>query len=159
MTTTLDDPPAGPHPRDGADEAELRELFAELDGLWPPPGLLEDTAPGPYLAALVGSVDPRALDADRLVELAAAAARLGSWAAEREAAATVELTARCARLRGVGPRVDEVPAEAVAATELAAGLALSAGAARLRVELADSEPPRLQWRLGCAAERSSAVWF
>jgi hypothetical protein len=36
---------------DEVDEAALGELFTELDGLWPPPGVVEDTAPGPYLAA------------------------------------------------------------------------------------------------------------
>jgi hypothetical protein len=99
---------------------------------------LATTAVGPRLAGLLEVFDPATLTDAGLVELVAAAERVKAWADARAVAATAELTARCARLRGVGPGRDEVPAEQVAAAELAAGLALSSQAARHRVELAQA---------------------
>lgn len=98
--------------------------------------LLATTSPGPRLAAWLQGFDPDTLPDPVLVEYLAGCERLKAWCDARAVAATAELTGRCARLRGVGPGADEVPAEQVAAAEVAAALALSPTGARNRVELA-----------------------
>jgi hypothetical protein len=109
------------------------------------------------LAAVLSTVRLEALDADGLVEYAAAAARLAGWACAAEAEATAELTARCPRWRGVGFGADQVSPEAMAAAELGAGLALSPVAARLRVEFARELARLPGTRLALAAGRIDPV--
>ena len=135
-------------------EAQTRaELFAELDAEWPPPGLVDDTPAGPRLAALLSTATPADLPAGVLVEVAAGAARLASWAAAQEAAATAALTDRVQGYRGVGPRACQIAPEEMAAAELGAGLSLSPGAARLRIELATALRRLPSTRLALASGR------
>jgi hypothetical protein len=112
------------------------ELVPPDPGMGPHP--LATTPAGSGLATLLEVFDPATLTDAGLVAYVAAAERVKSWAEAAQAAATTELTGRCARLRGVGTGPEQVPAAQVAATELAAGLALTPAAARLRVELAAS---------------------
>ena len=135
------------------DAETRRALFAELDAKWPPPGMVELTPTGPRLAALLNTVSLPGLLADQLVEVAAGAARLASWAAAQEVAATAALTSRCSRFRGVGTGRDEVPAEQMAAAELGAELALSPVSARNRVELAQALARLPLTRIALAAGR------
>ena len=103
---------------DRADRAAAGWLIAELDGVWPPAGMVEATEAGPVLAALLNTVHLPRLDADRLVEVAAGAARLVSWASAQEIAATADLTRKVESLRGIGRGAGEVDPEAMAAAEL-----------------------------------------
>ena len=157
MSTTTDEPPRCPDLADldlpdlldlpdplgvvdlwGMDELDpsaRAELFA-VEAQWPPPGLLEVTAAGPVLAALVNTVCLSECDDEVLVEVAAAAHRLVAWTEARGLAATAELTRRVTAWRGVGSRADQVAPEQMAAAELGAALCLSPLAARWRVELA-----------------------
>ena len=114
---------------------------------------LATTAAGPRLAGLLEVFDTATLADPDLVELVAAAERVTAWAQSRAVEATAELTARCARLRGVGEGPDRVPAAQVAALELAAALHLSPPAARGRVELAAalSRLPRTRAALAAGA--------
>ena len=128
-------------------------LFEELDALWPPPGLIEDTATGPRPAALLNTVSLADLAADVLVEVASGAARLASWAAATEAAATAALTAQVGAFRGVGPGDREVGPDEMAAAELGAGLSLSPAAAMNRVALATALQRLPLTRLALAAGR------
>lgn len=110
---------------------------------WPPPGLMDETLPGPLLATLIGEMDVSSASAAQLVELASAAARLASWAASREIDATVELSECVRQMRGV---VDEprsvgadprgVPPGLMVTAEIGAALNLSPWAAENRVQLA-----------------------
>jgi hypothetical protein len=123
-----------PRPTPDTGEAE--------DGGWPPEGMLGQLAPGPLLAMLVGDADlsSRAACPDELVvDIAAAAARLQSWAASVELAATAALTERVLDWRGVAKDADDrhVSAEQMCATELAAALNVSATSAMNRVGLAE----------------------
>jgi len=136
-----------------ADRVAGDGLIGELEGVWPPAGLVEATEAGPVLAALVNTVSLPVLDAERLVEVAAGAARLVSWATAREVAATAALTSEVASFRGVGPRADEVSPEVMAAAELGAGLTLSPTAARWRVELAQDLERLPLTRIALAAGR------
>jgi hypothetical protein len=120
------------------DDAARAALFAELDELWPPAGMLEDTEPGPGLAALLNTVSFGSLADGELVAYVAASQRLASWAASRELAAVEALTRRVASWRGVGHGADQVTPEEAAATEIGAALTLSPQSARIRVELAKS---------------------
>lgn len=108
------------------------------DTPWPPRGLLDVTLPGPTLAGLLNTAFLPELPDDVVLEVAAGAARLASWAASVELAAIAEVTQRATGWRGVGERADEVPAAAMAAVEVGAALTLSPTAARNRVELARS---------------------
>ena len=80
-----------------ADEADdpTGELLAalecddeDLDGCWPPPGLLDEVEPGPLLAALAAETDLSSCGDSDLVGVVAAAYRLQSWAAALEVRAT-----------------------------------------------------------------------
>ncbi len=128
-------------------------LFAELDAEWPPPALVDETPAGPRLAALLNTVALADVPARVLVEVAAGAARLASWAAATEAAATSALTERVGEFAGVGPGEHQVGREEMAATELGAGLSLSPAAAMLRVGLARSLERLPLTRLALAAGR------
>jgi len=158
------DPDGSAHLPDGEDPPELEELdlldrreadllLAEPDGQWPPAGMLEVTEAGPLLAALVNTVCLPDLDGDRLVEVAAGAARLVAWASARELAATAELTRRVTTWRGVGTRADQIAPEQMAAAELGAALCLSPLAARWRVELAKDLARLPATRIALAAGR------
>jgi hypothetical protein len=109
---------------------------------WPPPRLVDQTAPGALLAALATEVDLATCSEDMVVGLAAAAARLQAWAASLEADATVALVERAGQWRGVTPagqphrRNSAVQAERMAAAELGAALGLSPGSAMRRVSQA-----------------------
>ena len=94
---------------------------------------LAATAPGAELAALVEVFDTDTSTDSTLIDLIAACERVKSWADARAAAATAELTRRCKRLRGVGPRAEQVPAEVLAAAEIGPALRLSPVAAGMRV--------------------------
>ena len=111
------------------------------------------TAPGPELATLLAIYDSRTLGDSDLVTYVAAAERLKAWTDAKALTATAELAARCARLRGVGTGADQVPAEQVAATELAAGLSLSPTGGRMRVELAESLRRLPRTRIALASGR------
>ena len=100
---------------DVLDRGELDAVVAEFDEAWPPAGMVDATVAGPQLAALLNTVCLPGLDADRLVEVAAGAARLVSWAAAREIAATAALTVAVASFRGVGAGVNEIVPEQMAA--------------------------------------------
>jgi hypothetical protein len=123
------------------------------DTPWPPAGLLDVTVPGPMLAGLLNTAFLPELPDDVVVEVAAGAARLASWAASVELAATAEVTRRAAGWRGVGDRVDQVPAAVMAAAEVGAALTLSPAAARNRVELARSLGRLQATRLALAGGR------
>lgn len=109
---------------------------------WPPSQLVDDTAPGPLLAALVAEVDLDTCTDDALVGLVGAAGRLQSWAASVEVTAIAALTRRTESWQGVAPAGHEVPGTSVssfrmAATEIAPLLALSPTSAMNRAVLAD----------------------
>jgi len=149
------DLPDLPDPLDLVDLPDPLDLvdLAGLDAEWPPAGMLEATEAGPVLAALVNTVCLLDLDGDRLVEVAAGAARLVAWASAREIEATAELTRRVTAWRGVGTRADQITPEQMAAAELGAALALSPLAARWRVELAKDLTRLPVTRIALAAGR------
>jgi len=104
-------------------------------------GQLDALLPGPDLAALADEVDLRSCRDETVVALAAAAARLQAWASSVEIRATRTLVDRAGRWRGVRPfdappQKDTVPADRMAAVEVAAALGLSSRAAQGRVALA-----------------------
>ena len=109
--------------------------------------------PGPMLAGILNTAFLPELPDDVVVEVAAGAARLASWAASVELAATAEVTRRAAGWRGVGDRADQVPAAVMAAAEVGAALTLSPAAARNRVELARSLGRLQATRLALAGGR------
>ena len=133
----------------GTDPAVAALGPAELVPGDPSGHLLATTSPGPRLAGWLEVFDPGTLPDPVLVEYLAACERLKAWCDARAVAATAELTGRCARLRGVGPGADQLPAEQVAAAELAAALAVSPTGARNRVELAAAltRLPGTRWAL------------
>jgi hypothetical protein len=97
---------------------------------WPSPRLVDDTDPGPLLAALVTEVDTGTCSDDALVGLVGAAGRLQAWASSVELGALAALTRRTETWQGVAPAGKEVPDSSVsslrmAATEVAPLLALS----------------------------------
>ena len=97
--------------------------------------------PGPELAALVDEVALVSCSDDRVVALVAAAARLQAWASSVEVQATRTLVDRAGQWRGVRafdapPQKDTVPADRMAAVEIAAAIGLSSRAAQGRVALA-----------------------
>jgi hypothetical protein len=108
-------------------------------GEWPPPRLVDETAPGVLLAALATEVDLATCSDDMVVGLAGAAARLQAWEASLEMAATAALVERAGAWHGVTPRGQEhskghaVQAERMAAAELGAALGLSPVSASRRV--------------------------
>jgi hypothetical protein len=125
-----------PGDRDHADDSD------HGDPGWPPVGLLRELDPGALLAAMIDDADlgDRAGCPDELVvEVAAAAARLQSWAAAIELAATAELTGRVTAWPGVATTQDthHVSAEQMCAAELGCALNRSPGAAMNRVQLAE----------------------
>ncbi|MDQ1614574.1 MAG: hypothetical protein QOJ60_513, partial [Actinomycetota bacterium] len=124
-------------------------VVADADGAWLPEGMLDVTGPGPLLAGLLNQVDLGAVCDERVIEVAAAAARMGSWAAALEIEATAQLLERVGSWRGViphgrpgrdrrvrGAAPAAVSAELMAAAELGAALTLSPRAAAGRVGLA-----------------------
>ena len=129
------------------------------DAQFPPAGLLTDLDPGPLLAAMIGDADlgDRAACPDSLVvEVAAAAGKLQSWAASIELAATAVLTDRVLDWRGVAENARQsthVSAEQMSACELACALNRSPAAAMNRVQLARGPAPAARspgrrWRPG-----------
>ena len=109
---------------------------------WPPPRLVDDTDPGPLLAALVTEVDTATCSDDALVGLVGAAGRLQAWAAALELDTIATVTRRTESWRGVAPAGHEVPDQSVsalrmAATEIAPLLALSPTSAMNLTVLAD----------------------
>ena len=109
---------------------------------WPPPQLVDDTDPGPLLAALVTEVDTVTCSDDALVGLVGAAGRLQAWAASVELESLATLTRRTESWDGVAPAGQEVPDKSVssmrmAATEIAPLLALSPTSAMSLAMLAD----------------------
>ncbi|HET9944685.1 MAG TPA: hypothetical protein VFR56_03465, partial [Actinomycetes bacterium] len=103
--------------------------------------LLDQTPPGPELASLLDSVDLRSCPDDTVVAAAAAASRLQAWSSAQEVRATRALVDRAGRWRGVRPvgappDRHTVPADRMAAVEVAAALGLSSRAAQGRVALA-----------------------
>jgi hypothetical protein len=121
------------------------------------PHPLTTTPAGPELATLLDVFDLGTLTDAGLVAYAGATERVKSWAEAAQAAATAELTDRCARLRGVGVGPDEVSPDQLAATELAAGLGLSAAAAGLRVDFAAALTRLPGTRAALTAGRIDAV--
>ena len=123
---------------------------------WPPPRLVDETAPGALLASLAAEVDLATCSDDMVVGLAAAAARLQSWAAALEVDATVALVQRAGQWRGVTPagqprrKESAVQAERIAAAELGAALGLSPGSALRRVSQATELQRVPQTRLALA---------
>jgi len=100
---------------------------------------LEAEPTGPHLATLLEFFDPATLRDASLVDFLAAGERLKAWVDARQVAATLELSGRCARLRGVGsggPEAGEMPVEAMAAAEIAPALRLCTRSAEERVRLA-----------------------
>jgi Domain of unknown function (DUF222) len=87
---------------------------------------VEDMAPGPELAGLLHQAALSELGAFELVEVIAGWHRLASWAAARQAAAIMELSRRAEMApTGLGRRVESMSALRVAATEVAARLAVT----------------------------------
>ena len=133
-----------------ADETDdpIGELLAalgrgdeDLDGCWPPPGVLDEVEPGPLLAALAAETDLSSCGDSDLVGVVAAAYRLQSWAAVLEVRATNVLVDRCASWRGVVPAgqqvsSESVPAELMASVEVGCALDLAPQTARGRVAFA-----------------------
>jgi hypothetical protein len=102
---------------------------------------LDTLPPGPELAALVGGVDLVSCSDETVVALVAAGARLQAWASSLEVRATRALVDRAGQWRGVRafdapPQKDTVPADRMAAVEVAAAIGLSSRAAQGRVALA-----------------------
>ncbi|MBA2769408.1 MAG: DUF222 domain-containing protein [Sporichthyaceae bacterium] len=141
------EPPAAHSPADHS-PAELDPADIALDfddPYWPYPGMLDACEAGPYLAALLNQVRLREAPTGLMVEVAAAAARLASWAASVELAATSELINRVSDWRGVAEPADpttsdpdHVSSDLMAATEIGAALNLSPQSARNRIQLARS---------------------
>ena len=102
---------------------------------------LDRTPPGPELAGLLAAVDLGSCSDDTVVAAAAAATRLQAWSCALEVRSSRALVDRAGRWRGVR-RVDAppdkhtVPADRMAAVELAAALGLSSRAAQGRVAFA-----------------------
>lgn len=101
-------------------------------------GRLDRMPPGPELAALVDEVALVSCSDDRVVALVAAAARLQAWASSVEVQATRTLVDRAGQWRGVRAfdapaQKDTVPADRMAAVEIAAAIGLSSRAAQGRV--------------------------
>ena len=118
---------------------ELRDL--PDTGLDPVAEELDLTAPGPELAALLDVVDLATCADDTVVAAAAAASRLQAWACATEVRATRTLVDRTTRWRGVRPvetppDKHTVPADRMAAVEIAAALGLSSRASQGRVAFA-----------------------
>ena len=97
---------------------------------------LASTPAGADLAALVEIFDRSTLQDSELVDYVVACDTVKSWLDSCQLAAVAELTRRCARLRGVGVGTDEVPAEVMAAAEIAPALRVSPASAAARVALA-----------------------
>lgn len=102
---------------------------------------LDTLPPGPELAALVDDVDLLTCSDETVVAAVAAASRLQAWASSVEVRATRALVHRAGQWRGVrphdaAPTKDTVPADRMAAVEIAASLGLSSRAAQGRVALA-----------------------
>ena len=152
---TAEAPADAPHPRfqdepvppppfweEWLDQDPWEDPAAEVrDAQFPPAGLLTDLDPGPLLAAMIGDADlgDRAACPDSLVvEVAAAAGKLQSWAAQIELAASAALSDRVRDWPGVADTVDKrhVSAEQMSACELACALNRSPAAAMNRVQLA-----------------------
>src|SRR4051812_30543366 len=111
------------------------------DPVWPPEGMLTDIEPGPLLAAMLNEADLRdraACPVELVVEVAAAAARLQSWAASIELAATAVLSDRVLDWPGVSkkPNDHHVSGEQMSTCEIACALNLSPDSAGHRVRLA-----------------------
>ena len=121
--------------------AALERGDEDLDGCWPPPGVLDEVEPGPLLAALAAETDLSSCGDSDLVGVVAAAYRLQSWAAALEVRATNVLVDRCASWRGVVPAgqqvsSESVPAELMASVEVGCALDLAPQTARGRVAFA-----------------------
>ena len=109
---------------------------------WPSPRLVDDTEPGPLLAALLTEVDVATCSDDALVGLVGAAGRLQAWAASVELSSLAALTRRTESWPGVAPAGHQVPDHSVsalrmAACEIAPLLALSPTSAMNLATLAD----------------------
>lgn len=111
------------------------DLVPRLDGEGAHP--LATTPPGAQLATLVEIFDRSTLQDSGLVDYVVACDTLKSWLDASQLAAVAELTSRCSRLRGVGGGPDEVPAEVMAAAEIAPALRVSPASAAHRVAMAD----------------------
>ena len=154
--------PADPFDWDGCEPDESDDWKPSDAGehgseaVWPPEGMLADIEPGPLLAALVGDADLSSREScpdELVVEIAAAAGKVQSWAAQIELAATAVLTDRVRDWPGVAdtPDTHHVSAQQMAAAELGCALNRSPGAAMNRVQLADDLRRLPQTRAALAA--------
>jgi hypothetical protein len=113
--------PADPPVSDDSEVADPRVLVPEhLPGV-------EGMTPGPELASLLDGAQVSALGAYEVVETVAGWQRLASWAAAKQADAIMELSRRAEMqpTQNGGRRIESMSSLRVAATEVAARLALT----------------------------------